>query len=104
MMGSFPLTAAGQRRIHTGFPLRFLTGARNTDGHKILWLLEMVNPICWSVTTFFGDGVRRRGAHNCAQSSLLARRMLEWHGASGWGDEWIGRAGLINGANRPCWP
>lgn len=48
MMGSFPLTAAGQRRIHTGFPLRFLAGARNTDNHKILWFPFMVNPICWT--------------------------------------------------------
>ncbi len=75
MMGSFPLTAAGQRRIHTGFPLRFLAGARNTDGHKILWLLAMVNPICWSVATSGGDCVPRRDA------LTIARNQARWHGA-----------------------
>lgn len=75
MMGSFPLTAAGQRRIHTGFPLRFLAGARNTDGHKILWLLTMVNPICWSVATIGGDCLPRRDA------LTIARNQARWHGA-----------------------
>jgi len=78
MMGSFPLTAAGQRRIHTGFPLRFLAGARNTDNHKILWFPFMVNPICW-ISAWSRELAceSRDWVRNCAQSKPLARRVLE---------------------------
>jgi hypothetical protein len=46
MTGSFPHTAAGQCRIHTGFPFHPKARAAGTDSHNIMWLKVYVNTIC----------------------------------------------------------